>query len=145
MTAFAADLARFVELAEGQTRDAFVHATEEVKRSVVDGSELTGAPGQKVDTGYMKGSFIGEFVTETLWRLTTNVAYAPVHEYGDRDAFDKEGVERPEYLKSTKEPGAGGAVASTVGGEHSVAHTIAGWPRILEYVTRPGTQREARA
>lgn len=144
MSTFERQLAHFVEMAEGRTRDAFVAATDEVQRSVVDGSDLTGAPGQPVDTGYLKGSWIGDFVSETSWRLTTNVAYAPVIEYGEREAFDAEGVRRPKELKSTRQPGAGKGTLSTVGGRHSVTHTITSWPRILEFVTRPSNQREAR-
>lgn len=141
---FAGELAHFVELEKTETKDAFVASVEEVHRSIVDGSELTGAPGQKVDTGFLKGSWIIEYVTETRASISTNVAYAPVHEYGSREAFDKRGVPRPPELKSTREPGAGSGQRSTVGGEHSVAHTIAGWPRIVEFVTRPSAQREAR-
>lgn len=123
MTSFAEGLGQFIEFAEARTKDAFVHATEEVQRSVVDGSELTGAPGQPVRTGTLKGSWIGEFLSETLWQLTTNLEYAEYIENGgnDRGPFNP----------------ARGAPRSQVGGYHSVAHTITGWPRILEFVTRP--------
>ena len=144
MSDFTAQLSYFNDLAAERTRDTFVHATEEVQRSVVDGSELTGAPGQPVDTGFLKGSWIGEFVSATLWRLTTNVAYAPVIEHGEREAYADEGVQRPAGLPSTREPGVGGATTSTVGGQHSVAHTVTGWNRIVEFVTRPGAQPVAR-
>ncbi len=123
MTAFGDDLNRFVQFAERQTRDVFVHATEEVQRSVVEGSTLTGAPGQPVRTGALRASWIGEFLSETLWRLSTNMAYA--------EAIEDGGSERGRFNPAR------GAPRSEVGGYHSVAHTIAGWPRIVEFVTRP--------
>ena len=127
MSTFAGDLAAFVRFAERQTRAAFVRTTEAVQRSVVDGSELTGAPGQPVRTGALRASWIGEFVSETLWRLSTNIAYAEAIEDGKTD-------------RATFNSGRG-APRSEVGGYHSLAHTIAGWPRIVEFVTRPSGAR----
>jgi hypothetical protein len=99
-------------------RRAFLRATEEVQRSVVEGSELTGAPGQPVDLGYLKGSFIPDFVSPLRWRLTTNAAYAPSIEDGVSYAHG----------------GTPLTLRSPVGGFHSVKLTKAGWPRIVAQI-----------
>jgi hypothetical protein len=90
-----------------------VRSTEEVQRSVVLGSAITGAPGQPVDTGNLKASWIGEFESATAWALTTKTEYAPFIENGE-NAYG------PFTLRSE------------VGGFHSVKLTRAGWGRIVD-------------
>jgi hypothetical protein len=92
----------------------FVGTTTEVQRSIVEGSEITGAPGQPVDTGALKASWIPEFVSESEWQTTTNLDYAPIIEDNLR----------------------GATLRSPVGGFHSVKRTVAGFPRIVEHVAR---------
>ena len=96
--------------------DVAVDCTVEVQRSVVEGSELTGAPGQPVDIGTLKGSFIPSFLvrsgTRVVWRTVTNLVYAPFIEAGN-------------YVQR-----------SAVGGPHSVAKTRTGWVRIVDSVAR---------
>ena len=132
MSDFAADLARFAEQAALRANDVFVGTTVEVQRSVVEGSTLTGAPGQPVDTGFLKDSFVGRFTSKTTWELTTNVAYAPVIEANTKAAYDDRGVPRPKGLP----PQGGGSkhIKSTVGGPHSIAQTVAGFQRIVDAV-----------
>lgn len=112
---FSADLAGFARLVVERERNVFVRTTQELQRSVVEGSEITGAPGQPVDTGTLKGSWIGEFVNEHEWQLTTNQEHAPPIEAGI-------GPNGPLTIRSP------------VGGTHSVALTVAGFPRIVEVV-----------
>jgi hypothetical protein len=98
--------------------------------SIVEGSPVTGAPGQPVDTGFLKGSWQNLIDGPLTRRIVTNVAYAPVIEYGVRQAYDYSGDPRP--------LGYGGgrpSIKSTVGGQHSVALTRAGWQRIVDVVT----------
>ena len=114
---FERDLESFTSKVERLTKDAFVDATVEVRRSIVEGSTLTGAPGQPVDTGALKASFVDNFTGPTSWQITTNMEYAPPIE---------DGVGRfgPITLRSS------------VGGFHSVALTVAGWQRIVDHVSR---------
>lgn len=109
---FAADLQKFTEKVERRTHDAFVRTTQEVHRSVVEGSELTGAPGQPVDTGNLKSSWRPKFLTRWLWQTTTKVEYAPIIEDNLR----------------------GATLRSEVGGFHSVALTRAGFQNIVDAV-----------
>jgi hypothetical protein len=110
---FANDLERFAVNARRNVRAVFVRSTEEVQRSVVLGSEITGAPGQPVDTGNLKTSFVGEFESPTSWAITTNTEYAPFIENGE----------------TSRGPI---TIRSEVGGTHSVGLTRAGWGRIVE-------------
>ena len=114
---YSSDIKRFTDKAERRARDVFVASTVEVRRSIVEGSTLTGAPGQPVDTGALRASFVDDFVSSTEWRIQTNIEYAPVIE----DGIGKNG---PITLRSE------------VGGMHSVKKTVAGWDRIVTFVNR---------
>lgn len=113
----------------GAVRDAFTHACEEVERSVRNGSEITGAPGQPVDQYELKPSWRGERLSDVVWQFTTNVAYAQAVEDGIQppytSASGKSVAPKPMTLRSN------------VGGFHSVALTRAGWDRIVDHVTAP--------
>lgn len=111
--AFSDDLEAFALKVETRSRLLFERATEEVQRSVVDGSEITGAPGQPVDTGNLKGSWIPQLLAPWSWQTTTGVEYAEPIEEGI-------GPHGPLTLRSA------------VGGFHSVRLTRAGWGRIVE-------------
>jgi len=108
---FGDDLRLFADKVEARVQDVFIGCTGEVQRSVVEGSEVTAAPGQPVDTGTLKGSWIGEFESADAWHTTTNVEYAP-------------------YI----EEGVGMTLRSEVGGFHSVALTRGGWQKIVDTV-----------
>jgi hypothetical protein len=112
---------------DAKSKDVITEAGVEVQRSLVEGSEITGAPGQPVDTGFLRSSFIPERISEFEWQTTTNVSYAPVIEYGIREAFDPRGEGRPYHLR--------GSGKSLVGGSHSVALTRASWARIADVAT----------
>ena len=137
MSAFRDQLHTFVEHVEGRTQAVFVGVTTEVQQAIVNGSALTGAPGQPVDTGFLKSSWIGAFITPTSWQLTTNVAYAPVIEEGVRAAYDAEGATPPAvFLDGLPKGPRGGTkhVKSTVGGQGSVKLTRAAFQRIVDHV-----------
>ncbi len=129
---FSNDLRVFAEKLERRGKDVFVGSTVEVQRSVVEGSELTTAPGQPVDTGFLKGSFIPEFISPTEWQITTNTSYAPAIEDNLQSSFDERGKDRPPDLRP--KGGSRPSIKSTVGGNHSVKKTRAGWQRILDHV-----------
>lgn len=92
-----------------------IECAEEVARSVVEGSELTGAPGQPVQLGTLRGSWVSAWVSRTLWRIVTKLVYAPVIE-------TLEGKYGPITIRSP------------VGGGHSVAKTRTGWQNIVKAV-----------
>ena len=138
MTSFRSQLRAWKVKIETTSQKVFTGCVAEVQASIVNGSALTGEPGQPVDTGYLKSSWIGDYITPSHWQFTTNVAYAPVIEEGLRAAYDPEGSDRPRDLPSqnTTQGPLGGTkrLKSTVGGQGSVKMTRAAWPRIVEYV-----------
>ena len=106
----------------------------ELQRSVVEGSEITGAPGQPVDTGFLWSSWIGHFTDPWRWLLTTPASYARVIEENMREAFDPKGVDRPKEMVS--QGGTNRKGPSTRGGHHSVKLTRGGWQKIVDAVAR---------
>lgn len=109
MSAFDDALKRFAVKVETQSQAVFVNVASAVQHSITDGSAVTGAPGQPVDTGNLKASWHLEFETPTSALISTNVEYAPIIEYNER----------------------GATLRSKVGGFHSVALTRAGLPLIV--------------
>ncbi len=110
---FANDLNRFATKVEKRSRAIHQISTEEVQRSVVEGSSITGAPGQPVQSGNLKGSYVPVFEGPFLWRTSSAVIYAPVIEEGF-----------------------GMTLRSTVGGFHSIKLTRGGWQRIVDFAQR---------
>lgn len=103
----------------------------EVKRSIQEGSTLTGAPGQPVapkDGGNLIGSWQDTHPETFRSLVATNVEYAPSIEEGQQPPYTtasgKLVTPRPMQFRSE------------VGGAHSVALTRAGWDRIVEKVRR---------
>ena len=119
---FASDLDRFTAKVNRRAKRIESGLREQVQRSVVEGSELTGAPGQPIGPfpggGTLKGSFIPRFLGPGLWITSSALLYAPVIE----------------NLYNTRT----GAITirSSVGGGHSVKMTRAGWQRIVNHVAR---------
>lgn len=91
------------------THDVFVKTCELTHQSVVDGSPLTGAPGQPVDTGTLKNSWVPGFESPTTWATKTNIVYAPIIEDNVR----------------------GATLRSAVGGFHSVKLTAAHFEHLV--------------
>ena len=54
---FGSDLTLFAQKVEGRQRALFVGCVNAVQESIVDGSAVTGAPGQPVDTGNLRASW----------------------------------------------------------------------------------------
>ena len=105
---FEAAVQAFEVLVDDRLRRTVNECVVEVQRSVVEGSEITGAPGQPVDTGFLKSSWIARFLEAWRWTTTTAAAYA-------------------KHI----EEAVGLTLRSEVGGFHSVKLTIAGWQRIV--------------
>jgi hypothetical protein len=112
MSDFTDQVRRFSEGVRVKSQAAFVRVVELTRESIVDGSALTGAPGQPVDTGYLKASWQTVFESPTSAVIGTNTVYAPAIE---------DGVGRHGPL----------TLRSQVGGFHSVAQTRANFPRIV--------------
>lgn len=106
-------------------RAVFTGTAQEVLRSIVEGSEITGAPGQPVGQygegygspgqvgGTLKASWQLTFPDENTAEISTNIVYAPMNEDG------VSGTGGP-YVQR-----------SSVGGRHSVRLTRAGFDRIV--------------
>ena len=117
---FGQDLRRFQEKVEFRTHEVFVETASEVHSGIQNGSPITGAPGQPVDTGNLKASWQLRFEDRDHAVIQTNVAYAESIEDGISYAHG----------------GAPLTLRSSVGGFHSVALTRAGIQRIVDAVTR---------
>lgn len=78
---FADDVKRFTVLVTGRVEGVGAAVAADIHASIVDGSPVTGAPGQPVDTGNLKASWILRPVPQG-WEVSTNVAYAPGIEDG---------------------------------------------------------------
>ncbi len=85
------------------------------------GDEITGAPGQPVDTGNLINSWQIDKVSDTTTRIFTAVIYAP-------------GIEDGVLYGSGGNVKAQLTLRSQVGGFHSVKMTVAGWQDIVNAV-----------
>ena len=125
---FLAKVRGWREAVERGEREAFVEVATAVRDSVVDGSPVTGAPGQPVDEGNLKGSWQLTFPAQDKALVATNAAYAPAVE---------EGQQAP-YTTSAGTPVAPAPMTlrSATGGFHSVKLTQAGWQALVDDVVR---------
>lgn len=113
---FGLDVKRFSEKAMNHARKIADRATEMAYSSIVEGSPLTGAPGQPVDTGALKGSWIIQF-GPLRNEISSHLIYAPMIEDGTR-------------------AGRALVLRSQVGGFHSLALTRIAWSKIVDEATR---------
>jgi len=109
------DVRRFALTVESRSQKVFVGVTTQVQRSIQFGSEITNAPGQPVQTGRLRASWIGEFLDANRWQTSTNLPYALPIERGI-------GPHGPLTLRSS------------VGGFGSVALTVHGFQAIVRFV-----------
>lgn len=126
---FAEQIANWATMVRAKQRAIWVDAGTEVLRSIQEGSEITGAPGQPVGQygeGYNQGAVGGTlkaswqrwFPTEHTQIVATNIVYARPNEDG------------------VSPTGGSYVQRSTVGGRFSVALTRAGWPLIVAHVAK---------
>ncbi|HEY4303007.1 MAG TPA: hypothetical protein VGM82_00965 [Gemmatimonadaceae bacterium] len=97
---FREDWARASQRALARQRALFVNTASRVYESIVNGSAVTGAPGQPVDTGFLRTSWILEFVDKDTARISTKCVYASVIEDNLRGAVFKN--RGPHSVKLTK-------------------------------------------
>lgn len=107
-------LQTFARKYEKRQRDIFHRVVQLVFESIVEGSTTTGAPGQPVDTGNLRGSWTIRYLSPTVAQISTGVGYA-IH------------IENRVN---------GMTLRSSVGGFFSVALTRAGFQKIVEQATR---------
>lgn len=127
---FQRDVGRFMTHLTELQRKVVQGTAQQMKQSITDGSAATGAPGQPVDTGYLKNSWqiVAESPTSVL--IGTNCAYAPVIEENNRAAYDDRGTKPELEAMHTGRK----HIKSTVGGHHSVALTRQNFDRIVRNV-----------
>lgn len=94
-----------------RSQAVFVNTASHAFESIVNGSPVTGAPGQPVDTGNLRASWQLAFPDKTSATITTGVEYAPYVEDNVR------------------------GVAFKNHGPHSVKLTIAGLDKIIAFET----------
>ena len=116
MGSFTDDMRAFQATIATRNRAVCHGVVAAVTRSVVEGSEFTGAPGQLVDTGNLRASWHTAYTSPDVAEITTNVAYARMAEEGRR------------------EDGAAITQRSEVGGFHSIKLTAAGFDRLVAAV-----------
>lgn len=117
MSDFSAGLRKMAVELERKTLSVFADLATEAHRSVQMGSEITGAPGQPVEEGTLRGSIHLAFETPSRATITTSVDYAEAVEEGVGPHGD--------VVYGAK---------NGIGGSHSFALTIAGIPAITEVV-----------
>lgn len=132
---FARDVLRFVTQTKAVTREVYVSLATKAHASIKEGSTVTGSPGQPVDSGFLRDSWILS-LGPTEARIQTNVAYAPVIEYNDRSQYNDQGRMPPESVDGVGRR----SVKSTVGGHHSVRLTIAGASALQAEAVREQTR-----
>ncbi len=113
--AFADDVRRFAVKVEAKSKAHFVNTVHAVHQSIQDGSPITGAPGQPVQTGNLRGSWQVDFESPASAIVASSKEVAPYNQAIE----DGVGPHGPLTLRST------------VGGFHSVAKTINGFDRLV--------------
>lgn len=121
---FADDLKRFSAKVDARNKAIFVNTASAAKDSIVNGSSVTGAPGQPVQDGILRGSWQLQYESPTAALISTNAAHAQSNE---------DGIARPSggpYIQR-----------SPVGGRHSVKLTVLGIDRLIEVETAKVVER----
>lgn len=111
---FANEVRKFAEKAKARERLLFKRVAEHAFRSIRFGSNITGAPGQPVDTTMLLKSWRMRIGPGRNVEISSPLFYAPIIEDNRR----------------------GATLRSKVGGFHSVKLTRLGWQRMVEYELR---------
>lgn len=115
------DITRFTLRLDEWHRDVFDRVGDLVYESIVNGSPITGAPGQPVDEGGLRASWSRVYEDANTQLIGTASLYAQSNE---------DGIARP--------GGGPYELRSKVGGRHSVALTVAGFGAIVEAAKTEG-------
>jgi hypothetical protein len=125
---FSSDTAAFAAKLEQRRKDVFLGTVEAVQTSITEGSPITGAPGQPVQWGTLKGSYQDEPIEDYLSRVVTNLEYAEAIEDGQQPPYT-----RADGTQVTPGPM---TLRSEVGGFGSVKQTRANYELLVEDVAR---------
>ncbi len=79
---FTDDIKGFTVKLEAKNQELFANIVSATKESIVNGSPVTGSPGQPVDTANLRNSWTEGFESESVATISTNVEYAPYVEEG---------------------------------------------------------------
>lgn len=109
---FTGDIRRFTLKLNARERDIFTGVVDLTHDSIQNGSAITAAPGQPVDTGNLRDSWQKRYESSSVALVATKVEYAPYVEENVRGVTFKNH------------------------GPHSVKLTVASFDRIVEHVTR---------
>jgi hypothetical protein len=123
---FASTMQAIVARVLADSQAVLLGVATHVHRSIVEGSEVTGAPGQPVDTGALRTSWQLSFPSPGRALISTNLVYAPIIESGIRPIGSGRG-------NATGRTGTRITLRSPVGGFHSVQITIDALPRIVAH------------
>lgn len=108
---FSSDIANWRAKVQANSQTIFLNTASHAYESIVNGSPITGAPGQPVDTGNLRNSWQLSFPAKDEALIATNVEYA---------AHVEENVRGVTFKNH---------------GPHSVSLTKLGLSRIVEYET----------
>lgn len=108
-------MGRFIGTLDGLGESMLPDIASAVHESVQTGSPITGAPGQPVDTGFLRASWQLSFPSKDVAEISTNTEYAEAIENGV-------GPHGPMTVKSP------------VGGFNSVALTRMNFDRLVDHV-----------
>jgi hypothetical protein len=129
MADFASSMNAIVTRVMAETQLVFVAVAQHAHRSIQEGSEVTGAPGQPVATGNLRSSWQLSFPSPDRALISTNVVYAPIIESGIRPIGSGRG-------NATGRTGLRITLRSPVGGFHSVQITLDGIQRIVAHESK---------
>lgn len=116
---FADTVNRFAVTTKTRLQIVTEAAAAMVYTGIVFGSEVTGAPGQPVDSRALRESWSKKQLGPFDWLISTNSPYAQSNE---------DGIARP--------GGGPYRLLSKEGGRWSVRLTVVGWPRIIDKMMR---------
>lgn len=139
---FGEDLRAFRDTVVGRSRATFLGSVNAVHGSIREGSEISGAPGQPIDTSDLFNSWQETYPEDWVGQTATNLEYAETIEHGQQQPYVTSPAERVIEETGQVISVEGGTqvtpgpmtVRSKVGGFHSVKLTRAAWPRLLEDV-----------
>lgn len=114
-TRFALDMAAMGASLRADVDKMFDDSVNLAAESIVNGSAITGAPGQPVEEDVLRKSWVTDKLSPTHATVTTDNPYAESNE---------DGIARP---------GMGPyRLLSPTGGRWSISKTVAGWGRIVD-------------
>lgn len=117
---FRDDIRAFVVKVHAREQSIFTGTVDHAHTSIQEGSTVTGAPGQPVDTGVLRASWQKQYESP---------AVAIISSGGEAAAYNKS-------IEDGVGPHGPLVLRSPTGGFHSVALTVDNFDRIVEHETR---------